>query len=294
MIKFNYYPADIKKAEPLGKISLQYFIDAIRYPKPHIIQIFEQIKIAEQNKDQKRKSELKTKLVSFTPCVLIDKIRNYKNIISWTGIMVLDFDHLESPEYAEEFKQYLFNEYKFIIASWLSASKHGVRAFVNIPICNSVDDFKSYFLGIQKKLGNYKGFDIAPQNCVLPLFYSIDEKILHRFDAHQFKTKHNPIIKPIVKQYIIQDKTNIIEKIILNKINIIIDNGHPQLRAAAYLLGGYVGARYIDYDYAINMIHNMIDSNSYLSQKASIYKKTAITMVTKGINQPVYLENYEK
>lgn len=294
MIEFNYYPADIKKAEPLGKISLQYFIDAIRYPKPHIVQIFEQIKIAEQNKDQARKSELKTKLVSFTPCVLIDKIRNYNNILSWTGLMVLDFDHLESPEYAEEFKQYLFNEYKFIIASWLSASKHGVRAFVNIPICNSIDEFKSYFFGIKKKLGDYKGFDIAPQNCVLPLFYSIDEKILHRFDAHQFKTKHNPITKPIVKQYIINDKTNIIEKIILNKINVIIDNGHPQLRAAAYLLGGYVGARYIDYDYAINMIHNMIDSNSYLSQKASIYKKTAMTMVTKGINQPVYLENYEK
>lgn len=294
MIEFNYYPADIKKAEPLGKISLQYFIDAIRYPKPHIVQIFEQIKIAEQNKDQAKKSELKTKLVSFTPCVLIDKIRNYNNILSWTGLMVLDFDHLESPEYAEEFKQYLFNEYKFIIASWLSASKHGVRAFVNIPICNSIDEFKSYFFGIKKKLGDYKGFDIAPQNCVLPLFYSIDEKILHRFDAHQFKTKHNPITKPIVKQYIINDKTNIIEKIILNKINVIVDNGHPQLRAAAYLLGGYVGAKYIDYDYAINMLHNMIDSNGYLSQKASIYKKTAITMVTKGINQPVYLENYEK
>lgn len=293
MIEFNYYPADIKKAEPLGKISLQYFIDSVRFPKPHIIKIFEQIRIAEQNKDQARKSELKTKLVSFTPCVLIDKIRNYNNILSWTGLMVLDFDHLDSPEYAEEFKQYLFNEYKFIIASWLSASRHGVRAFVNIPICTSTDEFKSYFLGIKEKLFKYKGFDIAPQNCVLPLFYSIDENILHRFDASLFKTKHNPIIKPIVKQYIIQNKTNIIEKIILNKINVIVDNGHPQLRAAAYLLGGYVGARYIDHDYAITMLHRMIECNAYLSQKQSIYKKTAITMINQGIYQPVYLENYE-
>ena len=62
---------------------------------------------------------------------------------------------------------------------------------------------------------------------------------------------------------------------------------------ALYLLGGYVGARYIDHDYAITMLHRMIECNAYLSQKQSIYKKTAITMINQGIYQPVYLENYE-
>lgn len=294
MIEFNYYPADIKKAEPLGVISLDYFINAIKNPKTHIIEIFNQIREAEQNKDQATKMALKSKLVSFTPCVLIDKKRNYENIISWTGLAVLDFDHLDSPEYAEEFKEYLFNQYKFIVAAWLSASRHGVRAFVKIPVCTSTNEFKSYFLALKEKLFKYKGFDIAPQNCVLPLFYSMDYKILYRFDASQFNQKFNPMTKPQVKQYIINDKTNLIEKIIFNKINIIVDNGHPQLRAAAYLLGGFVGARYINQEYAISMIHRMIETNSYLSQKASIYKKTAETMIKHGQYQPTYLENYEK
>jgi len=293
MISFNMYPADIKKAEPIGMITLNDFLSAVKYPEDYFIDIFNEIRIAEQNKDQARKMELKSKLISFTPCVVIDKKRNYENIKEFTGLMVLDFDHLDSPEYAQEFKEYLFDTYKFIIASWLSASRHGVRAFVKIPICTSTDEFKSYFLAVKEKLFKYKGFDVAPKNCVLPLFYSIDTELLFRNDFTTFTQRHNPIVKPQVKQYIINDKSNIVEKIILNKINPIIDNGHPQLRAAAYLLGGFVGARYINQEYATDMINRMIESNAYLSQKASIYKKTADTMIKSGINQPVYLENYE-
>lgn len=294
MIQFNYYPADIKKAEPLGLITLEQFINSIKYPKLKFIELFDRIKQAEQNKDQALKMALKSKLVSFTPCVQIDKKRDYNNIKSFTGLLVLDFDHLDSPEYSQEFKEYLFNEYNFIIASWLSASKHGVRALVKIPVCTSTDEFKTYFMGIKEKLFKYKGFDTAPKNCVLPLFYSIDMNILTRNDASLFSQKHNPIIKPQIKQYIIDDKTNVVEKIIYKKINVINDNGHPQLRAAAYLLGGFVGARYIEENYATQMIWKMIETNHYLSQKASIYKKTAHTMIKQGQYQPVYLENYAK
>ncbi len=294
MVQFNYYPADIKQSAPLGLITLEQFINSIKFPKQKFIQLFDKIKEAEQNKDLALKMQLKSKLVSFTPCVLIDKKRDYNNILSFTGLMVLDFDHLDSPEYSEEFKQYLFNEYKFIIAAWLSASKHGVRALVNIPVCTSTDEFKTYFMGIKEKLFKYKGFDTAPKNCVLPLFYSIDMNILHRNNASLFSQKYSPMVKPQVKQYIINDKTNIVEKIIHKKINPIIDNGHPQLRAAAYLLGGFVGARYISEDYALDAIFKMIESNQYLSQKATIYKKTAHTMIKKGQYQPTYLENYEQ
>lgn len=294
MVQFNYYPANIKQSAPLGLITLEQFINSIKFPKQKFIQLFDKIKEAEQNKNLALKMELKSKLVSFTPCVVIDKKRDYNNILSFTGLMVLDFDHLDSPEYSEEFKQYLFNEYKFIIAAWLSASKHGVRALINIPVCNSTDEFKTYFMGIKEKLFKYKGFDTAPKNCVLPLFYSIDMNILHRNNASLFSQKYTPMVKPQVKQYIINDKTNIVEKIIYKKINHIIDNGHPQLRAAAYLLGGFVGARYISEDYALDSIFKMIESNNYLSQKATIYKKTAHTMIKKGQYQPTYLENYEQ
>jgi hypothetical protein len=192
---------------------------------------------------------------------------------------------------AVEFKEYLFNEYKYIITAWLSASRHGVRALVKIPICTSVDEFKQYYAGIERHLNCYNGFDTAPKNCILPMFISYDADILHRNDAQTWSTKHIEIVRPATKQYIIDDKTSTIERIIAKKINVIVDNGHPQLRAAAYLMGGYVGAGYIGQQHAIDAMQQMIDGNGYLSQKASIYKQTAKEMINKGTTQPTYLQN---
>lgn len=290
-IFFNYYEADIEKSNPLGVVSLDYVVNAIRKPKKDIQHIFEQIQEAERVKDMAKKGELKTKLYSFTPCIFIKYgTRKYKRIDSFTGLLVLDFDHMESPEYAKEFKEYLFKNYDFIMCIWLSASKHGVRAIVKIPICTSVDEFKHYFAGIQDKFKEYKGFDSAPKNCILPMFISYDPEILVRENSSTWTKKILPIEKPIIKQYIINDKTNSIEKIILNNINQITVTGHVKLRATAYLLGGYITAGYIDYNYSIQMINNMIDSNAYLSQKASVYKKTAKQMIDKGMHSPIYLQ----
>jgi hypothetical protein len=235
-----------------------------------------------------KKQALKSKLYSFTPCVYVNGPRKYSNIQHWTGLLVLDFDHLAS-DVAVEFKEYLFNEYKYIITAWLSASRHGVRALVKIPVCTSVDEFKQYYAGIERHLNCYNGFDTAPKNCILPMFISYDADILHRNDAQTWSTKHIEIVRPATKQYIIDDKTSTIERIIAKKINVIVDNGHPQLRAAAYLMGGYVGAGYIDQQHAIDAMQQMIDGNGYLSQKASIYKQTSKEMINKGTTQPTYL-----
>jgi len=286
---FNFYDANIKKSEPLGEVSLDYMLNAIKSPKQNIKHIFEQIKQAERSGDMATKQQLKTKLYSFTPCVYVKGSRKYDNIVNFTGILVLDFDHLPNSVYAEEFKKFIFNQNKFILAAWLSASRHGVRALVKIPVCQSVEEFKTRFAAIQRTLEIYNGFDRAPKNCILPMFISYDDEILIRNDAQTFNEVYIEPERPKVQQYITTDKTSSVEKIILKKINAIHDNGHPQLRAAAYLLGGYCGAGHIEYNNAIAFINNLIKSNGYLSQKPEVYIKTAKQMIDKGINEPVYL-----
>lgn len=288
-IKFNYYDADIKKSQPLGEVSLAYLLNAIRNPKKDIKEIFEQIFVAEQNGDVATKQKLKTKLYSFTPCVYVNGSRKYDNILNFTGLLVLDFDHLPNSIYSEEFKKFLFNQNKFIIAAWLSASRHGVRALVKIPVCKDVTEFKTRFAAIEKTLEIYNGFDKAPKNCILPMFMSYDSEILIRHDATTFEGVYIEPERPKVIQYVVEDKSSAIETIILKKINTITDSGHTILRAAAYLLGGYVAAGYIDYNYAIKMINKMIDGHFYLNQKPSVYKKTAKQMIDKGMFEPVYL-----
>lgn len=287
-IKFNYYPANIKDTKPLGLVTLERFINSVKNPKPETKHIFEQIKLADLNNDQATKQKLKSKLFYFTPCVNISEKRDYKHITEFTGLLCLDFDKL-TEDYAAEFKQALFEEYKFIIACWLSASKRGVRAFVKIPICKSIEEFKQYFMAIEFELGIYKGFDSAPKNCVLPLFMSYDPDILFRHDYSTWTKKYIPMQKPKSESYNFNDKdfSTHVGFIVKKAIDKIIDNGHPQLRAAAYALGGYVGAGHIKESEAIDLIDKLIISNAYLSQKADIYKKTARTMISKGTQQPL-------
>lgn len=285
---FNYYDANIKNSNSLGTVDLIKVLNAIKNPKPKYLELFNQIKIADENNDIALKQKLKASLYSFTPCVLVEGTRCYDNIKKWTGLLVLDFDHLEI-DYAIEFKQALFTEYNYIIACWLSASKHGVRAIISIPECTSVNEFKYYFNAVEKELNIYNGFDPATKNCILPMFLSYDADLLYRENFTTFTKKLIPIERPIVKQFIINDKTPYIEKIIYNQLQKITDAGHPILRATAFLLGGYIAAGYIDQYIATDSIIRMIQSHYYLSKKQDIYIKTAKTMIEKGQSKPVYL-----
>lgn len=287
MTYFNYYQSDIHNSRPLGTVNLSQFFQAIKNPKPHIREIFQKIKQADKDGNNELKAQLKTSLYSFTPCVLINDRRCYADIKEFTGLMMLDFDKIDN---AQEFKEFLFNTYPFVIAAWLSASGRGVRALVNIPIVKSIEEFKSYFHGIRHyEMDQYNGFDIAPQNCVLPLFLSYDPDIYYGDTSEVWDQKYNPPIPPPIPHIVSEENPSRVEKIIKSAIDKIHDNGHPQLRAASFVLGGYVGSGAIDQSHAVELINSLIHSNSYLSIKPEVYKRTAKTMIEKGIEKPVYL-----
>jgi hypothetical protein len=294
-IVFQYYESDIKKTKPLGYVSLNYWINSMLHPKPKFKDIFQKIHIASLSENKAEKDLLKRSLYFFTPSVIVNKYRRYANIERFTGLLTVDFDGL-TQEYAIEFKKALFSEYKFIICCWLSASKKGVRALIKIPIAKDVEEFKLYFNAIEQDLGIYNGFDIAPKNCVLPMFMSYDPDILYRNDFTTFTKKYKPLVRIPIKQYFTINNPSIVEKIVQSAINKINSNGHPQLRAISYALGGYVASGYIDELSAIQLINQLIDCNSYLSRTVDglkmpdVYKETAKTMIIKGQEEPLEIE----
>lgn len=289
-ISFPYYAADIKRSKPLGTVTLSQFYRSISNPKRSIIDIYARISQAEIDGDMGLKAELKTKLYSFTPAVQITRRRRYADISCFTGLMPLDFDHLPSRSYATQFKYFLFENYPFLHAVWLSASMMGVRALASIPIAYDIDDYKSYFNALGRlELSQYVGFDKAPQNPVLPLFLSYDPALLTREEPTVWSEKYTPITPPAVIQYKYDDNIAAVDRIISRLINRIVDNGHPQLRSAAFTLGGYVGGDYITQDEANALITRLIHSNAYLSHKPDIYTRTAKEMIGKGMLSPLYL-----
>ena len=301
MQKFQYYTANIKQTTAIGWLSLNMFIQSIKQPKPEICELMLKIQAATLVGDMKLKAQLKTQLFAFTPCVNISQRRRLVDITSFTGLMVLDFDKIDN---AAEFKEYLFEQYNFIIAAWISPSKKGVKALVRIPaidvipsdISIAVATFKSFFWGIYYEMSQYYGFDSTSQNCVLPLFMSWDADILYRNDATEWniqdvdpKLKYRPApVEAYKYDYTKKDRyyqwsLNNTEK----AVNNIVSDGHPQLRAAAFALGGYVGAGYVSRSEAIMFINQLIVQNGYLSKGVKGYQRTAETMIDGGMRKPL-------
>ena len=289
---FNYYGANIKETKPMGTLSLSQFISAIKTPKQSTLDTLEKIRYYSSIKDESMRAFYKQKLYFFTPAILTSNKRKYSDIESFTGLLPIDFDKLDNQKEAIELKEWLFNNNKEIICSWLSSSGLGVRALVKIPICNSIEEYKGYFKGFYNKVGcNIKGWDNAPLNCVLPLFISVDENMLTRNDFTEFRDVY---LEPKKNQtfVIYKSKNKNIDRIIESVINKIVDNGHPVVRAIAYALGGYVANGYIDQQEAESLIINCIRNNNYLGVKHKVdgYIKTALTMIEKGKVNPLTLE----
>lgn len=301
-VKFQYYPSDIRTVRPLGEISLYDYLYKIKNPTEQTVTLFKQIEEASAIGNLKLKAELKAKTFYFTPCIFSDgQGRSYSNIKSWTGLMVVDVDGL-TPEYAIEFKEYLFHTYKFFISVFLSASKRGVKGIVKIPICYSTDEFKSYFYGLMDKFQEYKGIDFSSKNSALANYLTYDKELLYRLDATEWNRKGIQLdefkifegeVKPI--EEVTEDDVEEVKLILRRMFNKIEDSGHLIVRSASLLGGGYCSAGYMSIDEMGEYLFDLIDETDYLQKSPRTYKTTCLQMVNKGYQSPVYLnKDYER
>jgi hypothetical protein len=299
--KFSYFPANIEIVKPLGTISLYQYLKAIKHPKEEVIKVFKDIEAASLAGDKKLKDELKSKLYYFLPCVTLDgKGRKYSNVTGFTGLMVVDLDNLE-VSFAKEIKEYLFKTYPFVIASFLSASKKGVKLLIRIPKVNSVEEFKELFYGLMAKWQYYRGMDFTPKNCVLANYLTYDTELLYRLDAtewtgigcqiDEFK-EYTGEIEPL--EEVKEEDVLKIRRIFSSMFSKIVDAGHPVVRSASLMAGGFVAYGYVDYDYIKDYLFELIDDTPYLKSKVRTYKATCVQMLAKGMTSPMKLKENEK
>lgn len=300
--KISYYPGKIWVPTPLGEITLRQFIESHKNPKENIKEVFNKIAEAEKNEDWEIKGKLKqNNLFYFTPCVYLDgQGRSYCNVVGFSGILVLDFDHIKGD--AGKFRDKLFNNLKSVVCAYISPSGEGVKALLHIPKVNSVDEFKEYFYGIAYELEHMESFDGSGQNPVLPNFLSWDENIRWRENPEvwtQRGGKYDEFEEYVGDYEEIDNVTDEDKKTVLRIAHSIIkkadeDNiGHPNVVSASLVLSGYIPTGYITYDEVESYLFKWIDESSYLSSKASTYKKTASTMINKGMRAPLYLKKHQ-
>ena len=296
-VHFQFYPNSVYETVPLGFCSLRDMLTAIKSPKEHILKVFQEIEKATKAGDKKLKDKLKSQLYYMNPCCVMDgKGRKYENIVRFTGVLLVDIDNLEE-DVAKALKTYLFDTYDFVIASYLSVSKRGVKILVRIPIALDVNDFKSYFYGLMSSWQYIKNMDYAPQNPSLPAYLTYDNEILIRenpsiFDRRgikvdEFKTYEGEKVEVEATE---EDRETIL-RILTSMISKITDSGHYILRSTALCGWGYTGAGYFSEGEMEDVLFSLVDDNDYLSQKSKAYKKTILDMKNIGMSAPLTLED---
>ena len=299
-IEFAYFPANIESKKPLGKVRLYDYLKAIKNPRPEIVQLFKEIEKASLANDKKLKDELKSKLYYFLPCVELDgEGRSYENVVGFSGLMIVDLDNLE-VEFAKEIKEYLFYTYPFVIASFLSASKKGVKLIIKIPKVQSVNQFKSLFYGLMSEWQFYKGMDFTPKNSVLANYLTYDTELLYRLDATEWTKEGIQLDEFQVYEGEIEPLEEVDEadvekiKLILKRMfSNIVDAGHQTVRTCGLLGGGWVAYGYMSYDGMKDYLFELIESTPYLQSKLKTYKTTCIQMLNKGMLAPIKVREDE-
>ena len=293
-VSFQFFPAKIWEAQPLGELTLRQFLEVHKTPKQSTVDVIEQIKIAAKNGDLKLKDSLKqNNLYSFIPSVKLDGGgRGLINIVDYNPVMLVEFDKID---HAKELKERLFNNLKSVIAAWISPSGRGLKILVRIRKPRSVEEYKEYFCGLAYYLSQYEGFDGVNYNIVLPTFLSYDREILIREDAEEWtqrgnKTNFFDVNAPIDFEIPTDIDDEYTQKVI-NKVTFLInrieDNGHTQLLSISTLLGGWVGFKLISLEKADALICDLIQSNNYLSKNIKGYCKTAREMIRRGALSPI-------
>src|SRR5690606_20628597 len=186
----------------------------------------------------------------------------------------------------------------FIIAVWKSPSGRGVKAIVKIPVVSSVEEFKEYFFGLAFYMSKYNGFDATGQNISLPLFFSLDENILIRYNPTTLTQKDKKInefdysneIEVTFERERTEYEKNIVKKKIRTMIENIEDNGHKIVISSSLLLGGYISGGYLTLEEAEAFIHEVIENAPYTSQKYKTYQKTSSTFLREGMKRPLELD----
>jgi hypothetical protein len=292
-VSFQFFPARIWEATPLGTLTLRQFLDVHKNPKESTVEVIKLIKEAAENNDLKRKDYLKqNNLYSFVPSVILDgEGRGLVNIIDYNPIMVVEFDKID---HAKELKERLFNNLKSVVGAWISPSGRGLKLMIRIPKPTSVEVYKQYYCGLAYYMSQYEGFDGVNFNIVLPLFLSYDKEILVREDAEEWTQRGGKIdafdANAPIDFEIPEDIDEELEKEVVNSIDFlvdrIVDNAHPQLLGIAFLVGGWSAGNYIGEELAYDTLIIAVERNNYMNKNLRGYKATAKQMFLKGLNHP--------
>lgn len=163
-------------------------------------------------KNPKDKDDLKKKLPGVTFGGIF-KHRKKDGLEVHSEMAILDFDYVES---AKELRDYIFENYQFIRAAWISPSGKGVKALARIPLVYNDKEYKEYYEGLLETFKDQAGSDAQNKDISRLTFESHDPQLKQREfeDTEVFEDKVEAVVLKKVTSTNVGDIDSIVRLII--------------------------------------------------------------------------------
>jgi len=230
------------------------------------------------------KRKLKSQLVSICFSGKFEK-RFDNKIIEHSGLVILDFDHVENLQQKKE--QITQDEYTF--AAFVSPSGDGLKVLIKIPPV--VEDHESHYIALIDK---YPELDTTSKNISRVCFVSHDTEIYINENSKVWTKKGS--IKKTEKVVERKDAQSTDYKKLDAAVNLIRNsvNGdkHHNLIKASRLCGGFIAGGLVEEHEAIRVLQQEINNKDIDNFKAAC--KTINDGIEYGKKEPIIEENYKK
>ena len=231
--------------------------------------------------DVKRKAKAQLPSVTFSGTF---SERMDDKIINHSGLMVLDFDHVNVKEVRDS-----LSKLPYIYSHFVSPSGDGVKALVRIP--NSKEGHAGYYNAIIEEVKtklNYE-LDTTSRNLSRLCFVSSDDTLFINEQAIEF-TKHLEEKKPTIKQNSTVQRVNTDYKKLDIAVQMIRNssNGdkHNTLLRASNLIGGYIASGVVDEHRGVSVLEEEIQSKDISDFDGA--RRTIAKGISFGKTMPLY------
>ena len=206
--------------------------------------------------------------------------RHDSKLTEHSGLVVLDFDHVEN---LEQLKTDICRD-KYTFAAFISPSGDGLKVLVKIPPVT--EDHEAYYMGLIKK---YPNLDTTSRNKSRVCFMSYDPELFHNPDSQVFDKKDSLPKKDKSPKRVVNaqetdySKLNIIAKIIRDSID---GEKHHALIRASRLAGGFIAGGLVEEHEAVRVLEIEINQKNISDFKNA--QKTIRDGIEYGKRSPIY------
>jgi len=206
--------------------------------------------------------------------------RRDSDIKGHSGYIILDFDHINVPDYKA-----MLGTDEYIRACWTSPSCDGLKTLVKI---SNPERHRDHFRALQAYFDRTYGLEVDPSgvNVSRACFESFDPDLISNEKPKTFglmlgeNVKHEEYVAP--ESYTDYDKVDIVARMIREAPD---GQKHNILLRAAILCGGYIAAGRMEEDEAIRVMMRELDRRDV--DDFDLAKKTITDGIVQGKMMPI-------